>query len=797
MLCLSCIVVFCTIYVLILPAITLEKKTTCEEEQSAIQEEQNLVQEEDESIVQSDDSDEVEFVSCEPIEEETDDIEDVEITEDPEEEMDVDFASGEEDAIVAAADETVIPEAGAADGFDLSAAGTEAAEKRKSVKLSYKKADGTWQEFSQEEVSGNPPVKLEVEYEKVQISNLLKSYNRKLTYQLPDLLRNVTTAGKIMEGSQQVGTVTCQDGKIVVEFDEPYLQGLLNKGDTTIAGDFYAEGKVNLSQLNPDGTTTLSTADKTYQLNFGPDAVAKYGQINIEKTCDSQQAISTESGNYLAYTITVTAGEDRCPDVSVVDTIMSNLDCVDSYAEISTTVQTLTADQNGQKPYETIEQDKNHGTIRTNESGSMVWGIGNMAAYESRTLTYYVKLKDDVNLRNKEIKNKAAVYSKAYERAYKEASFTPKIAYDMPKSQDGDIVRNSDGTYTITYRLNFTLKKDTSNYALKNFEFRDLLDASDIRTDPKALPYISYNRESLNLYVKKDGSSEYTLVDKEDYTVSWANGNDNYVTPWNDSKNNPTRFKITGAADRPITVKPGDSYYATYTVTVKPEALAAMQANNVDVKNRYYAYASNAKSDSGGAFDQVWCGVNVGNYKWDEKTVGTGTETEQTFMMSGDKYEYKSSESSAKLEKSDSQTDTSFTVPAGSYPYTVDVNQTLGEWDATEVSMTDTLSSDKMKYIGYAKVEACEYNSDTKEYEVKDTKWVKIDGLSSFTLKPLDLGWSNKNYAYSNKNYAYRFIYYAKPTDSNFSEVKVTNTFSLSGKVIRGKNSFQLDGISS
>lgn len=460
MLCLSCIVVFCTIYVLILPAITLEKKTTCEaEEQIAIQEEQNLIQEEDESTVQGDGSDEVEFVSCEPIEEETDDIEDVEITEDPEEEMDVDFASGEEDGIAAAADETVIPEAGTAGGFDLSAAGTEAAEKRKSVKLSYKKADGTWQEFSQEEVSGNPPVKLEVEYEKVQISNLLKSYNRKLTYQLPDLLRNVTTAGKIMEGSQQVGTVTCQDGKIVVEFDEPYLQGLLNKGDTTIAGDFYAEGKVNLSQLNPDGTTTLSTADKTYQLNFGPDAVAKYGQINIEKTCDSQQAISTESGNYLAYTITVTAGEDRCPDVSVVDTIMSNLDCVDSYAEISTTVQTLTADQNGQKPYETIEQDKNHGTIRTNESGSMVWGIGNMAAYESRTLTYYVKLKDDVNLRNKEIKNKAAVYSKAYERAYKEASFTPKIAYDMPKSQDGDIVRNSDGTYTITYRLNFTLKK--------------------------------------------------------------------------------------------------------------------------------------------------------------------------------------------------------------------------------------------------------------------------------------------------------------------------------------------------
>ena len=802
MLCLSCIVVFCTAYVLILPAITLEKKTACEEEeQIAIQEEQNLVQEEDESTVQSaiqsDGSDEVEFVSCEPIEEETENVEDVEITEDPEEEMDVDFASGEEDAIAVAADETVMPETGTAEGFDLSAEGPEAAEKREFVKLFYKKEDGTWQEFSQEsnapEVSGNPSVKLEVKYKNVQILNLLNSYNCKLTYQLPDLLRNVITAGKIMEGSQQVGTVTCQDGKIVVEFDKSYLQGLLNKGDTTttIAGDFYAEGKVNLSKLPPNGQTILSTADKNYQLNFGPDAVAKYGQINVEKTCDSSQKIATENGNYIAYTITVTAGEDGCPDVSVVDTIVNNnKTSVECYVGIGASGSNLSGSPDNQNPYETIAEGKSHGRVRTNESGSMVWEIGNMAAYESRTLTYYVKLKDNVNLKNKEIKNKAVVYSKTYERAYNEASFTPEIKYEMPKSQDGDIVRNSDGTYTIKYRLDFTLKKDTSNYALKNFEFRDLLDASDIHTDEGALPYISYDRESLNLYVKKDGSSAYAPVDNRDYTVSWANGDDNYITPWNDPNSKPTRFKITGAVDKPITVNPGDSYYVTYSVTVQPEVLAAMKSDRVDVKNRYYAYASNAKSDSGGAFDQVWCGVNVGNYKWDEKTVGTGTKTERTITMSGDKYEYKSSESSDKLEKTDSQTDTSFTVPAGSYPYTVDVNQTLGEWDATKVAMTDTLSSDKMKYTGYAKVEACEYNADSSTYIVKETKWVKIDGLSSFTLKPSDLGWSNKNYAY-------RFTYYAKPADSNFSEVKVTNTFSLSGNVIRGNNSFPLKGISS
>lgn len=738
----------------------------------------------------------MEFVSCEPIEEENENVEDVEIAEDPEEEMDVDFASGEEDGIAAAADEAVMPEAGAADGFDLSAAGTEAAEKRKSVKLSYKKADGTWQEFSQEEVSGNPPVKLEVEYEKVQISNLLKSYNRKLTYQLPDLLRNVTTAGKIMEGSQQVGTVTCQDGKIVVEFDEPYLQGLLNKGDTTIAGDFYAEGKINLSQLNPDGTTTLSTADKNYQLNFGPDAVAKYGQISVKKTTNSQ-VISTESGNYLKYTITVTAGEDGCPDVSVVDTIESSSDCVDSYVGIGASGNTLSGSQNNQNPYETIAADKTHGTVYLGNTttdgtvpsenasittpGSMVWKIGNMTEGEIRTLTYYVKLKDDVGLNGNEIKNKADVYSKTYKRVYDDASFTPKIDYTMPKSHDGNIVRNSDGTYTITYKIEFNLDRNKSNYALKNLELRDYLDdqSDNIHTDSKALPYISYDRDSVKLY---KGGAE---LPSTDYTVSWANGDDNYVTPWNDPNNKPTRFKITGAGDKPITVNPGDSYYATYTVTVKPEALAAMQTNNVDVKNRYYVHVSNAKSNFGDALNRYWDSANVGNYKWDEKIVGNGTTSNQTIEMgTGDRYDLTSG-----TVKPDSSEDTSFTVPAGSYPYTVDVNQTLGEWDATNVLMKDALTpNDKMNYIGYAKVEACEYNATTNSYDPKGTKWVKISGLSSFKLKPSELGWSDKNYAY-------RFTYYAMPANANFSSAKVNNIFSLSGNAVKDGAPFDISNI--
>lgn len=810
MLCLSCVVVFCTVYVLILPAITLEKKTTCEEEeQIAIQEEQTPIQEANENTVQStipsDDSEDIEFVSCEPIEEEIDDVDNVEITEDPEEEMDVDFASGEEDAIAAAADETVTPEAGTTDGFDLSAENNK--DRLSDVKLFYKLPDNeNWQEFSTADnaalIPATAKIKLQVEYKDIQIQNLINNYKCKLTYILPknpELLRNVTTEGAIFDrNNARVGTVTSESGKIIVTFEETYLNGLIAKKQTTITGNFYVLGDVDLSKLPPEnGKRTVSVANKNYYLNFGLDAVAKYGQISVEKTCTSSQVISTESGNYLAYTITVTAGEDGCPDVSVVDTIVINSDCIDSYAGIDTTVKTLAASPNGQKPYETIAEGKNHGTVylgntTTDETipsenasitapGSMVWKIGNMAAGEIRTLTYYVKLKDKVPLNSKKIINKAEVYSKTYKRTYADKTFEPTIGYNMSKKRDGDIVRNKDGSYTIRYKIKFDL---TSNYPLKDFEFMDYLDdeSDSYHVDSKALPYISYDRASVKLY-KNEQEVEVT-----DYTVSWAKSDNNYVTTWDDLNGNPTRFKISGTPNSPITVQNGDRYYATYTVTVKPEALAAMKSDHVEVKNRYYVNASNASKKWNYGLDRVYANETVGNYTWDKKVVGSGTETEQTIPMNGDKYEY--NESSGKPEKIDSQTDTSFTVPAGSYPYTVDVNQTLGDWDATEVSMTDTLSSDKMKYIGYAKVEAREYNSDTKDYEVKDTKWVKIDGLSSFALKPSDLGWTKVNYAY-------KFTYYAKPVNSNFSEVKVTNTFSLLGKVIRGKNSFQLEGISS
>lgn len=82
-------------------------------------------------------------------------------------------------------------------------------------------------------------------------------------------------------------------------------------------------------------------------MDFGNDAIAKYGKVIVQKNCTSKKAISTPEGNFLSYTITVTAGEDGCPDVSVVDSLISNSDCV-TYVGITSNATELAATSNEQ-----------------------------------------------------------------------------------------------------------------------------------------------------------------------------------------------------------------------------------------------------------------------------------------------------------------------------------------------------------------------------------------------------------------------------------------------------------------
>ena len=133
-----------------------------------------------------------------------------------------------------------------------------------------------------------------------------------------------------------------------------------------------------------------------------------------------------------------------------------------------------------------------------------------------------------------------------------------------------------------------------------------------------------------------------------------------------------------------------------------------------------------------------------------------------------EKYEYTGTGIS-KMTQDSSGTIDSVTVPAGSWKYTVNVNKTLGQWDLTDTTMTDTLSPEYMQYVGYVKITAYEEGKE----EPVGTKWLDIDGKSSFALKPFQIGWTDKSYWY-------KFEYYAKPKDlSTITKENVTNTFKL------------------
>lgn len=797
-LALSCVVVFCVVYALTLPAITLEGKTICGMEEHTHTEE---CYQDDKLICDKEEHQHTE--DCyekeeeQPVEEEntqedtTESSDEVETVAEPEDNKQDESNEEQQQESTQVTSE----------GFDL----TSDANKISSVDWYYIK-DGTPTNIDvtgNTEIPGDAILKLSVHYQGIQIEHLKANYNRTLIFDLPEILRNAGAQGSIMSGSTKVGYVTVDNGKVKVQFYEDYLNGLKNKGTTTIDGDFYVTGEANLSNVPDEGKKTINIAGKEYTLNFGENPIAHYGKVEVNKSC---KKIDLNS-DYIKYTITVNAGEDGCPDVKVVDTFLAYSDLI-SYINVNKTKTPLLSKENRQDPYEFVELGKTHGSIylgstssesnpipsentkKDDETGSLVWDIGTMASKETRTLTYFAKLKDGVALNGKTINNQAVVYSKSIKRVYSDNEFTPNIKYDMSKERVGSVVRQDDGSYKIDYKLYFKLNENNSDYPVKDLVFWDCLNYEDaFSTDSNILKYVKYDSNSFNLSVQKKGDSNYSEVDKSNYVVQWSNDRQNYVTEWNGT-DNPTCFKLAGKEGNPIIVNPGDSYYVTYSLIVKPKAFAEVKKDSIDIKNRFLLSASNVEKQFGDAFDRVWCTEQINTYKWDEKSVESATTEDTTIEMSRNRYIKNNGNYSI-----DNSTENTFKVPTGSYKYTVMVNDTLGDWDATSVQMTDNLNSNKMQYVGYVKIEALEetkkeknlsstgdwnahINTLDRKYKPKEVKWVRIDGETGFTLKPSDLGWNNNKYAY-------RFTYYAKPVNQDtYGNSKVTNTFTLTGNVV-------------
>lgn len=796
-LALSCVVVFCVVYALTLPAITLEGKTICGMEEHTHTEE---CYQDDELVCDKEEHQHTE--DCYEKEEEQS-VEN-EVLNEPEETVQPDTQiTSQEEEKVSEDEPKMVEDQTTTEQTDYELKNTDIT----SIEVNYKDASGHWQQVDNGEVNpSNTEIYLKVNFEQIKTEDLLNQHNCTLTYQIPDFLRDAKGMGNLYEGTKPIGTIVVENNVAKVTLDKTYLQNLIKESNNQLKGYFYIQGQINLSTIvDKDGKAVLTLGNKTVTLNYGPDCIEKFGGVTIKKEFKQVDKIN----NYVAYTITVDSGKDGCKGLYVVDQFTSYGNLVSYAGNITSNETTLSGKPNNQEPYEIVTGSTNHGniyladsadsTIKKPEAGQnnitnpcIVWNIQNMGANERRELTYYVKLKDDVNLRNQKITNTATLYSNGsqsvYDRGSGEANFTSTINYDgkFTKDVNGNIIRNNDGSYTILFKLSIALNEDTSNYTIKNLQFRDFLR----NIDNDLLQYVTFDHTSFKLY-KND-----KMVDPTKYNVKWSSETNNTdFKEWNEVTN-PKSFKLSGNEGSPIDLSPGQSCYVTYNVIVKPEAFAKMHSDSITVDNRFVAHADNVDQNRDDGFEAYNSIPIIKTYEWNGKHVDQNATTEESSeIINDDKYTYNGD----KIEK-DSTSKNSFTVPKGSYKYTVETNKTLNDFDAADVIMTDTLTSKYMKYVGYVKVEALQANtissdlnkasSDTytlqPTYETVGTKWVKIDDRKSFSLKPsdLDLGWTGKNYAY-------RFTYYAKPDNLGaFTATTVKNKFILKGIVKKGNGEF-------
>lgn len=802
MIALSCIVVVCTVYALSLPAQTF----ACDKEEhthtAECYDENNQLICEKEEHTHTDDCYKQEEVN-----------EQEEVVKDELETINNEQVSQESEEETTTTTTTETTTETTKQPFDLSSEANK--DKITSVFMYYKDADDKWQNLDKGDAKPNSTeLYLKVEFDKINTKEFLEKHNGTLVYNLPDFMRDFEKAGNgtLLAGDKNIGTIEIEKNKVKFTLNQTYLKGLVDKGSNQLNGSFYVKGQIDLTKINnTDGKATLTVGNKTVTLDYGPDCIEEFGSVTIDKQIPNVE----KKDNSLTYTVTVTAGKDGCKGLYVVDKFTSNSNLVSYLGNISSTETELNSTDNKQDPFETIEKSssQSHGKIykakipdsntKIPTSGEpnitnpcIVWNIGNMEPNEIRTLTYYVKLKDKESLNGNTINNSASLYSKGstdtYDKGIGTAKFTPKIDYSnqFTKTVDGNITRNKDGSYTIPFKSYISIHEDTSNYTIKNLQFYDYL-KHDLNTEinDDLLQYIHFNKSSFKLYKNNDNNP----VDASQYNIKWSIDNTEFKE-WND-KDNFRSFVLSGNEDTPINLSPGESCYITYNVTVKPEAFAKLHTDSINAFNRFIAHADNVDEQSkfAGGFE-AWNSIsNIKTYEWNGKQVEkTATTSSKTETMSGDRFIYENENNKI---TDDSTLNTSFTIPEGSYKYTVETNKTLNDFNVNEVKMTDTLTSKHMKYVGYMKVDALEAEVNSQKlqwdeasqnyklqstYNVVETKWVKIDDQNSFSLKPSELGWTNKNYAY-------RFTYYARPDDlSTFTETKVKNKFTLEGVVKKG-----------
>lgn len=603
-------------------------------------------------------------------------------------------------------------------------------------------------------IPGDAKLKLTANFANVPLSDLLAN-GGVLQFELPQLLLDPAKDGDMTdENGEIIGTVSVENGILTIDFDDEWLQVQNANNVTVISGSFNVSSRVDPAVLDDEGKGKLVLGDVTIIAQFEEDIAAKNGTAALTKSV-SPKIVESEDGNYAEYTLTVTAGKEGCPQVRVVDHFTANSDFV-SYLGVGSEAETLTSTGS---PGETIAVGKAHGTVCIDASGDLVWEIGDMTANETRTLRYRVKLGENYtylqNSEEKLISNEAQAYAAQYPKENSTANLEPKAGLNLKKTAASP-VRNEDGSYTIAYTVVAQANKGNL-FTLKNVRVDDCLNDPEKPTNEAYLPYMNY----------VDGSFLY-------FIGTSASGTGTALTPTMHEDGKGFSAVLGDLA-------PGEALTIQYQVHVGLEALTAAGGKELYINNSVKAFSDNAKKDD---FDYLATSQQskfLQYSHWAKKLVGEALTEDIDISISGRVFDATGTEPVEEINPPEN-----FTAPAGSYLYTVLVNE-LGDWNVTSASMTDKLDGTYMQFVGYVKVEALDIKNGNS---VVDTLWVKVDGNTSFNFTMAQLGLTGNNYSY-------RLSYYAQPkTVEGTAAVIVKNSFTLSGEIIPGTGDpFTLTGV--
>lgn len=633
-------------------------------------------------------------------------------------------------------------------------------------------------------------LKMTVNFGGIRAQELLNK-SGKLYIEIPSVLSNPTVSSGIIkdDSGKQIATLRAEGQKLVLQMDQEILRNTIQQEGKDYT---YDNGEISFTvtpdpaQIRTNTTQTLKLGNLDITIRFDPDFDAKAGSLTLEKSSPVYSHNDADGHSYLSYTLTVSAGDVRMPEVTVTDHFTKGAAAVDSYVRITEKGATLTSDST-QTMYEEITPAvtdmpaKTNGSVKLSaartdtDPGTMVWMIGDMAAGETRTLHYQVMLKDDyvgAGGSNDTITNTATPKSKTYEHNTATSTFTPQTKASVTKKA-GDVQYNSDNTITIPYT--FTVTADAKNtWPVKHLKISDDFGLSgtgitsatvwDAITATDAFPSLGFrNFQILNENQTWSAVSAGTKDSPDPY----------YAIKQNDGRENPGFNFYFGE------IKPGQTVQMKCELTMKP----VFSASAVTVNNRGTAYSSDRSPFGNKSLGTSAVSTQLEKYTWDRKVQGAAIDS--AIQQSGLTSVYIYSNSAWRLASSAADTE----VPAGSIQYRVVVNE-KGSWDVSSAAFSDVLGQ-YLQYAGYLRLDYYQsgISSDVSgktDAEVADTLsgrtpdrtvWLDINGMTSFNFSPgslsSDLGQG-----------AYLLTYYAAPVAGNFSRVTSGNSFTLSGSIV-------------